>query len=213
MSVSIQPLGCGPSSWMALALWCLLTTVGWVFHNRLGISCYKLFCLDLVTALFLLMVKTLSSKIPSVSHNHKMLQRGLVLEPLLLVCKGPKKLVHIDFNLLLKGVWGYLTAPKPTTCLLCISCIWCRRPGSGALPSTYGCLSVTSFQHTCCKHMSHLSWHFHHQPCQRSDALSRKREDSQLKLHHKSLGNGRNGEKLRGVGWCNTAMQIPWASL
>lgn len=40
-------------------------------------------------------------------------RRGLVWGPLLLVCKGPKKFVHINCSSsLLKGVRGYLMPPK-----------------------------------------------------------------------------------------------------
>lgn len=195
--MSIQPLGCGSSSWTALAPWWSFTAVGSVEFPltdwEQAVLSGSSGCIVLATQL-----KTSPPKSALSVMSHNMLQRrDLVWEHLLLVCKGPKKLVHIDSNLLLKGVWGYLIPPKPTAYLLCISCIWCRRPqraGSGALPSTYGCLSVPSFQHTCCKHMSHLSQHFHHSPCQRAGTPRRKREDSQLKLHHKSFGSGRNGE-------------------
>lgn len=82
----------------------------WVFHNRLGISCsvwiWWLHC-------SCWWLKPSPPKSPLSVMSHRMLQRWLVLEPLQLVCKGPKKLVHIDFSLLLKGVWGYLTAPNP----------------------------------------------------------------------------------------------------
>lgn len=47
--------------------------------------------------------------------------------------------------------------------------------------------------------MSHLSQHFHHPPCQRAGAPSRKKDKSQLKLHHNSLGKGRSRGVLAGA--------------
>lgn len=182
-----------------IVLWCWWFR--WVSSNRLGTSC-SVWTRWLHCSCWWLKTSPPKSCMSVTSHN-MVERRGLVWGALLLVCKWPKKFVHINCSSsLLKGVWGYLIPPK--SILLASSAL--------AASALGGC-SGLAVEHC---HLHTVAWHYTvsnmlaiSQVLQAyawfisvSSPLStlpegcgtRKKEGGQSKLHHKSLSSRRQGE-------------------